>query len=105
LSSVFHRLNVLQVKLCYDDSMLWASLAVALLCCIQQGANRRTDAADDAADAADDDVDDWIAESVARAQHCFATAERIDPRCVHAGLRPYARAHAHAGFVLSRALK
>jgi hypothetical protein len=103
LSSVFHRLNVLQVKLCYDDSMLWASLAVALLCCIQQGANRRTDAAD-AADA-DADVDDWIAESVARAQHCFATAERIDPRCVHAGLKPYTRAHAHAGFVLFRALK
>ena len=56
--------------------MLWASLAVALLCCIQQGSSRRADAAaDDAAD-----VDDWIAESVARAQHCFATAERIDPR-------------------------
>jgi hypothetical protein len=61
--------------------MLWASLAVALLCCIQQGPSRRADAAA-AADAADDaaDVDDWIAESVARAQHCFATAERIDPR-------------------------
>ena len=62
--------------------MLWASLAVALLCCIQQGPSRRAAAdaaaADDAAAAAD--VDDWIAESVARAQHCFATAERIDPR-------------------------
>jgi hypothetical protein len=58
--------------------MLWASLAVALLCCIQQGPSRRADAADAADDAAD--VDDWIAESVARAQHCFATAERIDPR-------------------------
>jgi hypothetical protein len=67
--------------------MLWASLAVALLCCIQQGSNRRADA-DDAADA--DDDDDWIAESVARAQHCFATAERIDPRYAHTGLSPYA---------------
>ncbi len=30
----------------------------------------------------DDDADSWIAESIARAQHCFSTAEKLDPKNV-----------------------
>lgn len=61
---------------------MWGALAVSMMCSIQSG--RRANAADTASDAAnaadDDDVDGWLAESIARAQHCFATAHRLDPK-------------------------
>jgi hypothetical protein len=74
-----------QVKMCCDDAVMWGALAVSLMCSIQSGrqanpAAAAAAAADDAAAAEDDDL--WVAESIARAQHCFATAHKLDPKNV-----------------------
>ena len=69
------------VKMCCDDAVLWGSLGVALMCNIHGDRKRSADAYTDA-DADDVDADNWIAESIARAQHCFAIAEKLDPNNV-----------------------
>jgi hypothetical protein len=73
-----------QVKMCCDDAVMWGALAVSLMCSIQSGRQASpaaAAAAGDDGDAAEDD-DLWVAESIARAQHCFATAHKLDPKNV-----------------------
>ncbi len=73
-----HHSHTSQVKMCCDDAVMWGALAVSLMCSIQSGRQAS------AAAAADDDDDDdlWVAESIARAQHCFAAAHKLDPKNV-----------------------
>ena len=66
-----HQLLERAVKLCCDDAMMWGALGVALMCSIQTGRQ-----AGDGGDGCD--AGEWIAETVARTQHCFATASRLD---------------------------
>jgi hypothetical protein len=71
--------------MCCDDSVMWGALAVALMCCVQGGKKKAASVTGAGADAdadADDEADaeDWVAESIARAQHCFATAHKLDPK-------------------------
>jgi hypothetical protein len=64
--------------------VLWGALGVALMCNIHGASKRSADGADGGGDDVDDkeDADGWIAESIARAQHCFSTAEKLDPKNV-----------------------
>ena len=73
-----------QVKMCCDDAVMWGALAVSLMCSIQSGRQASPAAAadDDHDDAAAEDDDLWVAESIARAQHCFTAAHKLDPKNV-----------------------
>lgn len=79
-------LFLMQVQLCCDDAVLWGALGVALMCSTQTAVNSAHRASVDRASVesssavADSDVGghSWLAETIARAHHCFCTAAKID---------------------------
>ncbi len=53
------------------------------MCSVQGGSKSGATAAAAAATAEDAAAaEDWVAESIARAEHCFATAHKLDPKNV-----------------------
>jgi len=67
------------VKLCCDDAITWGALGVALMCSIQMGG---MGGGDGDGDGDGDESEASTAEFVARAQHCFAAADKLDGKNV-----------------------